>query len=294
MKRIIEDRDYKMLKKIASNYEVDQNLIKEIMEENIDKLPNSAFLVPEARAYPVASPAQAYTSYLYASYNNDTENANKLACILEDVYNITPPKRIEKAKNSQTIKVASEYVKFLNRDDKYRVKLANMPEGNVSGKVANEILNLRCTFYAMNHPNPDQNIIAAYQKVANIIDEYDKFDKPMTKKELAKIASVIEEIDKSIGMERYYDKYVMDPIDTVASFVTDKPRTTIKIGSDSYNVKTLTGIPKVAFEGILDNDTIDKLYDKNGLKINALQTLYKTADDNTKIKIKKILTLLAK
>ena len=229
MKRIVEDRNYKILKKIASNYEVDQNLIKEAMEDDVDRLPNTAFLIPEARAYPVASPAQAYTSYLYASYGNDVDNANKLACILEDVYNITPPKRIEKAETKQTVKTASEYIKFLDRDDKYRIKLANMPEGNVSGKVASEILNLRSTFYAMNHPTPDQQVIKAYQKVASLIEEYDKFDKPMTKKELAKVASVIEDIDKSIGMERYYDKYVMDPIDTAASFVIDKPRNTVKI-----------------------------------------------------------------
>jgi hypothetical protein len=242
----------------------------------------------------VASPAQAYVSYLYASYNNDTDNANKLACILEDVYNITPPKRIEKTKDKPVVKTANEYIKFLDREDKYRIKLANMPEGNVSSKIANEVLNLRSTFYAMNHPDPDQKIIDAYQKVANLISEYDKLDKPMTKRELAKVASVIEEIDKSIGMERYYDRYIMDPVDTVASFVTDRSRTTVKIGSDTYNIKALSGIPKVAFDGLLDSRIIDKLYDKDGLKVDALQTLYKAADNNTKNKIKKILTLLAK
>jgi len=294
MKRIVEDRNHRVLKKIASNYEVDQNLIKEAMEDDIDRLPNSAFLVPEARAYPVASPAQAYTSYLYASYSNDVDNANKLACILEDVYSMTPPKRIERAENKQTIKTASEYTKFLDRDDKYRVKLASMPEGDVSGRVASEVLNLRSTFYAMNHPTPDQQVIKAYQKVASLIDEYDKLDKPMTRKELAKVASAVEDIDKSIGMEKYYGKYVMDPIDTVASFVVDKPHTTVKIGSDSYSVDAISGIPKIAFDGVLDSQIVDKLYDKDGLKVDALRTLYKAADDNTKNKIKKILTLLVR
>ncbi|MEO0271476.1 MAG: hypothetical protein ABIM30_00080 [candidate division WOR-3 bacterium] len=288
-----KDIDKRFIKKIAKTFSnVDANLIKEAMEENIDNAPNSFFLDPNSRKYPIGTPAQAYVSYLGAVCCGDNNSANKIASILQDIYNIDLPQKAKSIKQKVQIKTAGDYIKFLPREEKYKVKLAHLSDSHVSREKAGEQVNLRIEFYKMNHDNPDNNVIKAYTKIANIISEYEKLDKKMTREELAKIATAVEAIDRSIGADRYYGRYINDPIDFVNSIVTKKERI-VKLGSIEISKDNSNVLRREYFENIIPHQVMDYIFKSDGtLDFEKFASFVEAADNRTIEKIKKVIGLL--
>lgn len=292
MKKINVDR--KFIKKIANNFtEVNPELLKEALSDDLSNKPDTFFLDKHTRTYPVGTAAHAYTSYLGAVCCNDAKSAEKIANILKDIYDIEPPKpkKIEKKASAQP--VAPELVKFLPRDKRYQVKLAALKEGYVSSETCEELMSLRATFYNMNHHSPDPKVSEAYAKVASIAKAYDEADKPITKKELAKIASIIEHIDKEAGVDRYYDKYLMDPVDVVNSMITTRKPPVVKLGGLVVNKDNIKKINRVHLEGILDKAAMDYLFGQDdSINIERFEKFACYADGQTLNKLRKVLGMI--
>lgn len=291
MKRNI---DKKFLKKIASNFsEVDASLIKEAMLDDLDDAPNSFFLDQANRRYPVGSPAHAYTSYLGAVCCGDKETATKIASILEDIYDITPPSKIpEQSKNKHT-KVATDknYLGFLPREERYIEKLASISDSNVSGDKARYEAGLRITLCDMYNIS-DENISKAYNKIASIVDEYDKNNKKMTREELAKVAAAVEAIDTKVGADRYYGKYISDPVDFVKAISVEAAPVSVKLGSVYINKDNSSNIKREYFEDVLSKEALDTIFDRNNnLILEKFASFIKSADKKTIDKIKKVVGL---
>lgn len=290
MKKVI---DRKFIKKIASAFEdFDPVLLKEALNDDIRSAPDTFFLNRETRTYPIGTAPHAYVSYMGAICCGDKESANKIAGILRDIYDIEPPTPKQKTANTKGhVKVADGYIDLLPREEKYKEKLASMKHGYVSGEIAKNMMHLRNTFYAMNKAGEaKEDIVKAYNKIANIVCEYDVAHKKMTQKELAKLASAVEFIDNKVGLDKYYGKHILDPIDLVNSFIVNK-EASIKIGSRTITDSAVKNISKNDLAGLLDKDELDYIFVNNKLDLDRLANYIENVNPAAAEKIRKVLNM---
>ena len=134
------------------------------------------------------------------------------------------------------------------------------------------------------------SVAGAYEKLAR---SYDGADAYITDKSVqVKLASLIDELDQQSGVQQYYGKSLLDPIQTV--FNTDKVATgQVMIGSLMLDKDKVAALPLSFWESLLGDDIAKEISTDGEPDIDKLMPILPTLPKDLTIVAQKQLAHLA-
>lgn len=138
--------------------------------------------------------------------------------------------------------------------------------------------------------NLKSSVASAYEKLARA---YDGADAYITDKSVqVKLAALIEELDQQSGVQQYYGKSLLDPLQTV--FNTDKVATSqVMIGSLMLDKDKLAALPLSFWESLLGDDIAKEIATDGEPDIDKLMPILPTLPKDLTIVAQKQLAHLA-
>lgn len=288
-----------------------------------DTLPDTAFAWPSQRKYPIHSAEQAALSYAYsklasalpdevvASLETALEvydipkaafevKAVKQASTPADDY-LLPDLRLFPVTNAGEVKYAQERIveqlgkldvahratachNLVKKADHFGVPLH--PEVlKTAGLVVSDTRQTQDWLEARSAALPvDQHLYkVAYEKLAEEL----KYHPPESKDRagLLKLASVIAELDERSGVDKHYDRRIMDPLKSVFN-TTKIAADTVDLAGTMVPVKKLTALPPSFWEDLGGKELRDELCPGGKMDPSHVATVVETLPLDLKVALK--------
>lgn len=96
-----------------------------------------------------------------------------------------------------------------------------------------------------------------------------------------KIASLLNEMDKKAGIDRFYGKTILDPLRTV--FNTEKLASdALNLGGYTFSLKKLSALPSTFWSDALGSDIVKEIAPDGSVKMSALKEILPTLPQDLK------------
>ena len=278
-----------------------QSLIKEadVNEAERDTLPDSAFAWPEKRAFPVHTKEHTIMSRLYlekcAHVPEDVSKEVDLACavfgIPERVFQTTktaaavenlddyllPEHKRLRVKTAADVKTAAqqlvrEYQKLsvesraeacarlVKKAEAFKVELPT-PIQQLAGFTLSSTKEAQRWIVARSEAAKKPEHKVAYEKLANALNKAPLERQPRS--ELIKLADGLATLDKDAGIDKHYDRKLLDPMMTV--FNTEKLASgNVSIGGRDFALTRLASLPATFYSDVLGDDFVREASDGRG------------------------------
>jgi hypothetical protein len=96
-----------------------------------------------------------------------------------------------------------------------------------------------------------------------------------------KIASLLNEMDKKAGIDRFYGKTILDPLRTV--FNTEKLASdALNLGGYTFSLRKLSSLPSTFWADALGTDIVKEIAPDGNVKMSALKEILPTLPQDLK------------
>ena len=251
-------------------------------------LPNTCFADTANRKYRIDSPANAYESMSYAIKTAGVEphvigrikkaldlygveppvpELTKEAAAFEEVVYVLPEYNKLPVKTAADIKLAEDAV-LRNRSKLKTTTLANACNRLVklAGKNGMEVSPDTMQLAGLTQCDVEKTAswIEARGNITNNRTFYKLADRvrgpggPTSRADLVKLSSAVDQLDRKFGLDRYYNKKLPDPLQTVFS-TKIAMSAVVDMGSCSMPLSTLAKLPVSFYSDVLGDDVADEI-----------------------------------
>lgn len=302
------DKSFKRLYHLMQDFPQAEEQIKTAqldIEEN-EKRADTAFAWPERRMFPIDTPAQAALSRLYMEKQAEVPPIVRHRCDMAlEVYGVQlplqektaaaddpddyllPAQKRFRVTDPESVKLASEAI-MLNQRKLLPTQRAHACVGLVkksmqfnmrlpaeiykmAGVTMSYLPQLRSWLEARAAATSDPAIKTAYTKLAEATRTKEQYIS--NRDELVKLADAIHELDEAAGLNKWYDRRLPDPMNTVFN--------TEKIAEDMFDVagkqipaSTMMAIDPAAYEDAFGADITSDFISDGNVDVEQLKLVW--------------------
>jgi hypothetical protein len=128
------------------------------------------------------------------------------------------------------------------------------------------------------HKATNTKVAEAFTKLSNVMS---KVDNSITRDDLIKVSSAINQLDKVAGFTKHYGRNLPDPVETIFNTKTAM-QPSLNLGGKDIPLEKLMAISPEAYGDILGSDIVDEITDNGELAPDKLSAVLDTLPKDMK------------